>query len=248
MRLLAEVLNKTNLGFAAGMNSGLASSAGTHVAFVNNDTELPPGWASPLLATFEDHPRAGIVLPAVTSAGNAFSVRAEPGTDRVVAPPFRSLPSGVIYVMESATVRALGGWDERYGRASAEDLDLLWKVWANGLDVVLDERVLADHVGSASVDTIDGKTQLYRRNRLAFTERWSAKDPEVPYLNRVDPDDFARRLEAGRIAATWMGRAFTAEDAAKDANRALRRLEAVAVEDRPEDRPRPRRRFGRRRR
>ncbi len=37
------VLNETNLGFAAGMNRGLASASGTYVAFINNDTEFPLG-------------------------------------------------------------------------------------------------------------------------------------------------------------------------------------------------------------
>jgi hypothetical protein len=43
------VLNAENLGFARGMNQGLAAARGRFVAFCNNDTVLPPGWASPLL-------------------------------------------------------------------------------------------------------------------------------------------------------------------------------------------------------
>jgi GT2 family glycosyltransferase len=218
------VRNDENVGFAAGMNTGLRAASGHRVAFLNNDTEVPPGWASPLLATFDDFPTAGIVLPAVTAAGNPYSVRTEPGTERAVVPPFRNLPSGVVYVMDRATAEALGGWDERYGRASAEDLDLLWKVWVNGLDVVLDERVLVAHVGSASVEGIDDRTDLYRRNRLAFAARWSS-GVDVPDLGRIEPADFARRVEAGAAAATWMGRAFASEDSAEDLRRELRNAE-----------------------
>ena len=46
-----SVLNDSNLGFAAGMNQGLAVARGRYVAFCNNDTVLPPGWAGHLLET-----------------------------------------------------------------------------------------------------------------------------------------------------------------------------------------------------
>src|SRR5262249_9493031 len=45
------VCNETNLGFARGMNQGLAVARGRYVAFCNNDTTMPPGWAEPLVET-----------------------------------------------------------------------------------------------------------------------------------------------------------------------------------------------------
>src|SRR4029077_3934701 len=39
------VLNDANLGFARGMNQGLKVASGRFVAFCNNDTLVPEGWA-----------------------------------------------------------------------------------------------------------------------------------------------------------------------------------------------------------
>ena len=145
------VLNNVNLGFAAGMNTGLGVATGEYVAFINNDTTFPPRWASRIIETFDSHQNAGIVTPAVTKAGNPVTVRSDPGNEQVVLTPFGEFPSGVVYVMPTDLITALGGWNEGFKTASAEDLDLVFTVWAHGFDVVLDERVLVDHRSQASV-------------------------------------------------------------------------------------------------
>lgn len=219
------VLNDENLGFAAGMNRGLEAASGTYVAFINNDTEFPAGWAVHLLDTFAAYPNAGIVLPAVTAAGNPFSVRTVPGTDRVVVPPFREIPSGVVYVLPRQLAVSIGGWSEAYPVASAEDLDLLFTVWAAGRSVVLDERVLVDHVGSATVRSqVPGWWKLARANRHLFTERWVAMTPSQLGLPAgFDPDVVASRLETAAAAAAWMERTFVAREERDDARQQLAR-------------------------
>ena len=80
------VSNPQNLGFAKGMNQGLAAASGTFVAFCNNDIEVPPAWASLLLETAGRNEDSGIVVPALTAAGNPATVRSAPG-DRTVPCP-----------------------------------------------------------------------------------------------------------------------------------------------------------------
>jgi GT2 family glycosyltransferase len=208
------VLNPRNLGFAVGMNQGLARAAGEAIVFVNNDTEVPVAWASRLLENLTHG--VGIVLPAVTASGNPFAIRSEPGTEQLTAPPFRHLPSGVVYLMDTATMRSLGGWGEEFSIASREDLDLLFKVWVNGLDVVLDERVLVDHVGSATATTkLEDKAAVWTTNRNVFTEKWMQPDPAaIPRLASCSEFEFAAGLERAATAATWMNRMFEQEDRA----------------------------------
>jgi GT2 family glycosyltransferase len=218
------VLNPRNLGFAVGMNQGLARASGDFVAFVNNDTTLPTEWASRLVECLDSG--VGIVLPAVTASGNPYAIRSEPGTGRLVVPPFRHLPSGVVYLMETSTVRALGGWGEEFIVASREDLDLLFKVWANGLDVVLDERVLVDHVGGATADTkLEEKAAVWKRNRDVFTQKWMQPNPEtIPRLADCSESDFADGLERAATTATWMDRMFQQQDRAERFRREVREL------------------------
>jgi len=218
------VRNEDNLGFAAGMNRGLAAVTSRHVAFLNNDTVVPKRWAQPLLDTLTSSPSIGIVVPAVTAAGNPISVRSVAGTETIVVPPFRALPSAVAYVMVTETIRGLGGWDERYVPATAEDLDLLWSVWVNGLDVVIDERVLIDHVGSATIkQDLPQAGQVLRSNRMLFVDRWTGADPDPPGLGLIGDDAFEQNLATAGVAAHWMRRAFAAEDTA-----AAMRREAAA--------------------
>lgn len=200
------VLNPANLGFAAGMNSGLAVATGEFVAFVNNDTVFPAQWASRLIDTFGANPDAGIVLPAVTAAGNPFSVRNEPGDKTVTAVPFRELPSGVVYLARTKDMRQLGGWDERYRLASREDIDLLFMMWANCRTVVLDERVLVEHVSSATVKgQLEDQKQLWRENWDRFVDKWT-EGADISLLDDVDETERTIRLREAQTAAFWMKR------------------------------------------
>ena len=56
--------NAANVGFARGMNEGLAFAAAPLVLALNADTELLPDTLPPLLETTPRLPRAGILGPA----------------------------------------------------------------------------------------------------------------------------------------------------------------------------------------
>lgn len=205
------VCNATNLGFARGMNQGLEAARGEWVAFCNNDTILPPRWASTLLETARAHPNAGIVVPALTAARNARTVRAAPGDAIEVLPPFSAPPAAVVYLMRADLVRALDGWGEEYEIASGEDVDLAFKVWVNDLDIVYDQRVLVEHVGKGSAQRLANWQALWAANRRRFLDKWLGDD-EVPRLPTCPPEQFARNRDTARGAAEWMERYFDARD------------------------------------
>ncbi|HEY5699473.1 MAG TPA: glycosyltransferase [Acidimicrobiales bacterium] len=216
-RLAADraVLNPENLGFSRGMNQGLEVARGEYVAFCNNDIVLPPTWASKLVETASTRPRAGIVVPAVTAAGNPVSVRAKPGDDVITLAPFSPPPSGVVYLMRCDVIRALEGWSEHYPVASGEDVDLAFKVWVNDLDIVVDERVLVDHVGKASAARLDDWQGLWARNRRLLLDRWQGDEAASPRLASCEPVRFDRNRATARAVAGWMDRFFTARDQAR---------------------------------
>jgi GT2 family glycosyltransferase len=212
------VCNDTNLGFARGMNQGLEVARGRYVAFCNNDTTVPPGWAEPLVETARLYEHAAIVVPAVTNARNLVNVRAEPGDKIEVLPPFSAPPAAIVYVMPVATARALGAWGEEYEIASGEDVDLCFKAWVNDFDVVYDQRVLVQHVGKRTSVLLDDWQALWARNRRRFLDKWMGEG-EVPRLDTVDPARFARNRETARSVAGWMERYFTVRDREDRRNR-----------------------------
>jgi O-antigen biosynthesis protein len=235
------ILNGTNRGFACAMNQGLSVARGDYVAFVNNDTAMPPAWASTLLKDFDTHANAGIVAPAVTAAGNPCTVRSEPGTEVELLLPFGEFPSGVVYVMQTAVARALGGWSEEYPVASAEDLDLSFKVWANNLAILLDERVLVDHASQVTVRAklADHKT-LYRQNLELFVRKWGADGARVPRLPECDQSDFERNLQRARTAVQWIERMLQARSELQEARRRVQQLERQLTRERESPRRRQR--------
>ncbi len=95
--------------------------------------------------------------------------------------------------------------------ASGEDVDIAFKVWVNGLDIVYDERVLVAHVGKGSASKLDNWQVLWAKNRGLFLEKW-AGDGEVPRIESCDEETFARNRAIAASVAEWMAKYFKARD------------------------------------
>jgi GT2 family glycosyltransferase len=82
------ILSSENLGFAGGNNLGIRASRGKYLLFLNNDTEVDPGFLEPLVALFESNPRAGAASSKILyyNSGEtiqyAGSTRIDPFTGR----------------------------------------------------------------------------------------------------------------------------------------------------------------------
>ncbi len=206
-RLVAEladrvVQNSINRGFSGGMNQGLQLARGTFVAFLNNDAVVPPAWDEYLISHLRDRDEVGMVVPAVTAAGNPVTVRQKPGTDVRTLTAFAEIPSAVVVVLRTAALRALGGWNEIYHPASAEDSDLAYTLWVNDLEVVLDERVLVEHLskGTARIKFPRWR-QMWHENGLLFLSRWASGEYPPARLPTCPEDVWSRNLTTASAAA-----------------------------------------------
>lgn len=227
------VCNDSNRGFARGNNQGLARASGELVMFLNNDTVLPRGWTR-LIDTLKST-GAGIVVPALTSAGTRLTVREREGDHVGPVNPFGPVPSGVCYLLRTDLMRAIGGWNEDYPVASGEDLDLAFTVWVNDLEIVLDERVLVQHVGHGTSDTkLDNREKLWKENHARFLARWQDLDAEVPCIESCDPDRFERNRRIAAAAVSWRDRYQRHRDrlavVTSERDDAIRRLGKAASE------------------
>ncbi|MCC9138828.1 glycosyltransferase family 2 protein [Pontibacter silvestris] len=58
-----------NLGYAGGNNLGVEHAKGDYLLFLNNDTEVDPGFLEPLVDLFENNPKAGVASPKIIYFG-----------------------------------------------------------------------------------------------------------------------------------------------------------------------------------
>lgn len=59
------IKTEKNLGFAGGNNVGVYQARGKYMLFINNDTEVEPGFLDPLVELLENDPSIGIVSPKI---------------------------------------------------------------------------------------------------------------------------------------------------------------------------------------
>jgi GT2 family glycosyltransferase len=58
---LQLVQSSGNQGFIRSCNRGASQARGEYLVFLNNDTQVQPGWLDALIGTFEQRPDAGLV-------------------------------------------------------------------------------------------------------------------------------------------------------------------------------------------
>ncbi len=186
------IRNHENLGFAKACNQGAAAASAEHLMFLNNDTEVHPGWLEPLLAQLED-PRvgavgskllfpdgtiqhAGVVIvynatyPAeFTPTHYLYQAPADtPAANR--ARPFQVVTAAAMLVRRS-TFTALDGYDEGYWNGY-EDVDLCLRIGERGEVVMYEPASVVTHIESASGPERFRKTN---ENEQRLYERWAGR-------------------------------------------------------------------------
>lgn len=176
---LTVITATENLGFAGGVNRGIAASDGDVVCLLNSDAELEPGTLDALVTALDDGADlAGpLILLAdtpdlVNSAGNPLHVLGlvwaghlgEPRTSLDPSEEPTTL-SGACLAFRRSTWDELGGFDDAFF-AYHEDADLCWRARQRGMSLKLVHEVGVLHHYEFSRNT--RKMYLMERNRLLF--------------------------------------------------------------------------------
>lgn len=169
-----------NLGFAGGCNLALADLDGVdHVALVNNDAQVDPGWLAPLVQALEADPMVGAASPKILFADRFLDLHVTSGTSVRGAGDRRALGvrlSGARVGGEDVWGRlqlVSGFWGLEHGRDGEATFE-----WTNGEAHVrvpvpdgarhVELRLAADEDRVAAVRSGDERTEL----RLGREPRW----------------------------------------------------------------------------
>lgn len=195
---LRVLRNEGNLGFIGSCNAGARAAKGSLLFFLNNDTQVLPGWLDTLRQTYHEEPNAGIVGSRliypdgrlqeagciVFSDGESWNIgRFESREDpRFLYRRDADYVSGAALLIEHALFDEVGGFDDLYAPAYCEDLDLAFAVRAAGRRVIYEPASQVVHFEgvSSGVDPFSGIKRYQTINRHKFREKWKAALTQQP--------------------------------------------------------------------
>lgn len=197
------IRNSTNLGFARGMNLGIAMSSGEYVVPLNQDAFLDNMFVSELVSALEQDLTLGAGSPVVNVVGkvgnqidNTQPLYSEIGymlrkqmrgiaASRTEDPQYVFGPSGCCpflrrQMLEDIALSPGQYYDESY-LTGAEDIDLYFRMQLLGWRCLYVPKALCTHIGSGSVG---GKLRIFEKplwyQRVVLRNRYYTMIADIP--------------------------------------------------------------------
>ncbi len=188
-----HVRHARNLGFVRNCNATAEHARGRYLVFLNNDTLVLPGWLDELIGTLEGHADVGLVGSKliypdgrlqecgaiVWRDGSAWNYGrlADPRRPEFCYRRDVDYVSGASIAVRSDLWTSLGGFDEAFVPAYAEDADLAFRVRSRGLRTVVQplSQLLHFEGISSGTDLGAGAKAYQVENLRKLHARWAAE-------------------------------------------------------------------------
>lgn len=174
-----------NVGFAAGNNLGIRHALkhnATHILIINPDVTAPHNFLLPLLQTFKDSPRSGLVAPAHTEEQGSYGLGGtidwkwatfehENLAKLPKQPRSYNFLTFACVLIKKEVFEKIGLLDERYFMY-LEDVDYCVSASRASFDLILNPSVVVVHKTSSSFADPRSKIRLSLRSCLLFIHKW----------------------------------------------------------------------------
>ncbi len=193
--------NRDNLGFVRACNVAARGARGDYLLFLNNDTQVLPGWLDTMLALFRSRDDVGVVGSQLLypdgrlqeaggiiwndASGWNFGRHEDPERPGYSYVREVDYCSGASLMVPRPLFAHVGGFDERYAPAYFEDADLCFRLRAIGLKTLYQPRSRIVHYEGVShgQDVAVGVKSFQVSNRKTFLATWGAVLARDHYQN-----------------------------------------------------------------
>lgn len=208
--------NPQNQGFIRSCNIGAKAATGEYVCFLNNDTQVAPGWLEELYRTFIEFPGTGLsgsklVYPngVLQEAGGIlwqdgsawnFGRNQDPRLPIYNYARETDYCSGASIMVPAQLFKELGGFDEHYLPAYCEDSDLALKIRSRGYRVIYQPLSVIVHFEgiTSGTDTTQGAKAYQVENSKKLFLRWK-EQLASHQVSGVDVDSAKDRMAKRRV-------------------------------------------------
>ncbi len=194
-----------NLGFVLNCNEAARQTDAEFLLFLNNDTQVQPGWLDALVDLLGRRPDAAaagakLIYPdgrlqeaggIIWDDGTGWNYGRLDDPDKPVYNYVRDADyvSGAALLVRRADFAAVGGFDPAFAPAYCEDSDLAFRLRAAGRKVLYQPRSVVAHVEGVTHGTDPGAgMKAYQvTNQARLRERWQAvlADEHYPKATHV---------------------------------------------------------------
>ncbi|WP_054741964.1 glycosyltransferase [Cellulosilyticum ruminicola] len=198
---ITVIRNEKNLGFLLNCNNAAQKARGKYVHFLNNDTQVQPGWLSSLVELIESDEKIGMVGSKLVyptgqlqeaggilwEDGSAWNYgrNDDPEKSEYNYVKEADYISGASILLSKKLWDEIGGFDERYIPAYCEDSDLAFEVRKHGYKVMYQPKSVIVHFEGVSngTDTNVGLKAYQVTNQKKFYEKWGQVLKEEHFPN-----------------------------------------------------------------
>ena len=187
---IEKVFCEENTGFAKGMNKGMRLSDAPFICLLNNDCVVTDGWLEEMISIAEKRNDIGLVNPQSSTFGShpdhsvLINEHAKLLSDKKGQYVELGHAIGFACLIKREVTEKIGYLDEVYEGVCYEDTDFSVRAQNSGYICVMAEGAYVFHREQASRRTLEGKEEIYARNRKLFEDKWG-KPVRVLYLDQA---------------------------------------------------------------